>query len=901
MTPSRDETPLHSPRSSVDASSVYAKRASSPSAASISSSISSLPYRRSNATLSSLFASTSTLRPSSPTSGTGTPQAPIIAGSVFSPPRNGASSPASSSSSIGDELRSLILRSFVPHVGILASTDTEEICRQKGFAGGFLELMRPYGEQIQGKVTVRDSVGASRSWEDFGIRFTGLKDALGVRPRLSNDVEPGNPRMDPRGEPASFLRVGGDLPAIEEAVDKHLFFAEMQMGSAADDYFNSKRASLESPGSSSPFYRLYLRRLLSGLPMTPHETFSHPVACVIAISSRNPNPIEELRRLYSSTNSGGDQKLPPWVNNDYLRYYVLVHDEDNDDIGKSTALYDQMKRHFGLHCHLLRLRSSQCVSSDDDAARLPLCEWLSASEELAEIQKRETSEELEDPTPCLFESDATAIRTFVRELVTQSIVPTMERLAMTWNEQVASRRKGISGRFMSLSKRWSTFGSSSRGSGNPLQGGSGSNYDSLQGFYRPDTAEAIMRKLADYAFMLRDFRLASSTYDILRTDYNNDKAWKYYAGANEMTVVSSLLVPHSMSSKTRVENVDQMLETAHYSYYTRCGSPYHALRSLALGLELLKLRGSSASDDAARWAQRILESPGIVGPIGRTLFTERTSDCYAGMRGVGSMSWGVRRRKAGLWAVQAADLWLRLDRGVQAEKCLDAASVLYGLTSETAEPAASSKDDDDGKQLQHLPHQRHGAVLEFDQMRAFMDTLRQAVVTSRLAARGFMTDGDATTQADGTADAAVNLDAAEGDAAAAAAAAAPGTTASTTSTTTTTPNALFAPSTATTPSAAAAAAAAGTAGLLPADEPVEEVAETMDQKRHGHRKSLIGGVVVPPLAGDDNAGGVMRSKESREQGARDFEGQGVSVGGGYEDQVGELDEGGSVEEKGKEG
>ncbi|KAK8211983.1 ER-golgi trafficking TRAPP I complex 85 kDa subunit-domain-containing protein [Phyllosticta capitalensis] len=878
MTPSRDETPLHSPRSSVDASSVHYKRASSPSAASISSSISSLPYRRSNATLSSLFASTSTLRPSSPTSGTGTPTAPIIAGSVFSPPRNGTSSPSSAPPGVGDELRSLILRSFVPHVGILASSDTEEICRQKGFAGGFLELMRPYGEQIQGKVTVRDSVGASRSWEDFGVRFTGLKDALGVRPRLSNDAESGQ-QSNPRGEPASFLRIGGDLPAIEEAVDKHLFFAEMQIGSAADDYFNSKRASLESPGSSSPFYRLYLRRLLSGLPMTPHETFSHPVACVIAISSRNPNPIEELRRLYRSTNDG-DQRLPQWVNNDYLRYYVLVHDEDHDDIGKSTALYDQMKRHFGLHCHLLRLRSSQCVSSDDDAVRLPLCEWLSASEELAEIHKRETSEELEDPTPCLFESDATAIRTFVRELVTQSIVPTMERLAMTWNEQVASRRKGISGRFMSLSKRWSTFGSSSRGSGNPLQGGSGSNYDSLQGFYRPDTAEAIMRKLADYAFMLRDFRLASSTYDILRTDYNNDKAWKYYAGANEMTVVSSLLVPNSMSSKTRVENVDQMLETAHYSYYTRCGSPYHALRALSLGLELLKLRGSSASDDAARWAQRILESPGIVGPIGRTLFTERISDCYAGMRGVGSMSWGMRRRKAGLWAVQAADLWLKLDRGVQAEKCLDAASVLYGLTSEAAEPVSSSKEDDDEKQLQHPPSHRHGSILEFEHMRSFMDTLRQGVVTSRLAARGFMGANDAPA-ADGDADTLVGgVDGAQDESKP------PGSSSSATAASTLAPS-----------SANAASGASGS--LLPADEPVEEVSETMDQKRHSHRKSLIGGVVVPPLAGDENTLSTMRSKESREEGAKDFEGQGVSVGAGDEKLEGEGEEQGTDAREGE--
>jgi len=40
-----------------------------------------------------------------------------------------------------------------------------------------------------------------------------------------------------------------------------------------------------------------------------------------------------------------------------------------------------------------------------------------------------------------------------------------------------------------------------------------------------------MRKLADYAFMLRDWKLAHSTYDILRKDFANDKAWKYAAGA----------------------------------------------------------------------------------------------------------------------------------------------------------------------------------------------------------------------------------------------------------------------------------------------------------------------------------------------------------------------------------
>jgi hypothetical protein len=181
------------------------------------------------------------------------------------------------------------------------------------------------------------------------------------------------------------------------------------------------------------------------------------VATVIAISSRSPNPIEELRTLYASSNTG-EHRLPPWVLNEFLRYYILVHDEDYDDISKSMALYDQMKRHFGLHCHLLRLRSAQCVPSDDDSIKLPHPEWMSAAEELAEIIRRETSEDDEDPTPFIFESDASAIRSFVREMVTQSLIPSMERASAQWNDQVASRRRGISGRFMSLSKRFTTVG-----------------------------------------------------------------------------------------------------------------------------------------------------------------------------------------------------------------------------------------------------------------------------------------------------------------------------------------------------------------------------------------------------------------------------------------------------------
>ena len=551
-------------------------------------------------------------------------------------------------------------------MSVLASDDTEELIRHKGIHGGLLELLRPFGESVQGKVTIRDSTGLSRSWDDFGIRFTGVKDGL-ESPRLADrrSVDSMSSQQLPgkRGSLAEFkparLRSGGDVQQIEELVDRHLTFAEEQSWPVDTDYLTSKTSSSGDPTSTSPYYKLYLRRLLSGLPLIPSETLSHPVASVIAISSRSASPIEDLRNLFTSSNSGAD-RLPLWVNNEYLRYYVLVHDEDYDDLSASLTLFDQMKRHFGLHCHLLRLRSTQCVSSDDSATPLPRCEWSSAAEELAEIVRRESSDDDIDPTPSIFATDAIALRAFVREMVTQSIVPSMERSSAQWNDAVASRRRGLSGRFMSLSKRLTTFGSRAASVPNVVA----SSYDAVAGIYKPEAPEAVMRKLADYAMMLRDYRLAQGVYEVLTGDFKNDKAWRYYAGANEMCAVSTLLMT-SGGGRTRSETVEGYLETAYYSYVTRTGQTYHALRTLILGIELM-----TSKPDAARWCTRILQDK-LVGPVGCVLVMERIAGCYPGS------SSKQRRRKAAFWGTLSAEAWLQGEKTRQAEKSLSLAMRLY--------------------------------------------------------------------------------------------------------------------------------------------------------------------------------------------------------------------------------
>ncbi|KAK0701644.1 putativeTRAPP complex protein TRS85 [Lasiosphaeria miniovina] len=655
----------------------------------------SLPFRdrRSNPSTASLFRSTLTPPGSrsaspAPSAGTRSPSR-TLSGSIF----GGAGFKQSlldtdAADNPADPLN-LILKSFVPHIAIHGSEDVDQLVGDKGFTKGLWELLRPFGERIQGKVTIRDSNGGARSWEDFAVRFTrfgdevedpgpaagAMKSPPPTRPTTANGPGPGGSQKPQPALPTGGLRAASLIARVETVVDRHLTYAEDAcMGITTPTTPTRQELDVDA---TSPYHALYLRRLLSGIPLACHESFAHPVACVMAISSRNPSPIEALRKLYTET-SQGDRRLPVWVDSAYLRYYVLVHDEEQSDISKSMALFNQMKQHFGLHCHLLRIRSSQSAETDDDSIPLPRSDWMTAAEELSDIERSDDQEDFEDPTRHIFESDATAIRTFVREMVTQSVVPNMERNISVWNDQVASRRRGISGRFMSLSKRFA-FGSSNRSSSGAGagSGSSNNNYDAL-GFYRPEAPEAVMRRLADFAFMLRDWKLAMSTYDLLRTDFQNDKAWKYHAAANEMAALALLIMPQNMSSKTRIETINQMLEQAFYSYHTRCNSLYGAVRCILLALELLRLRGGSGTDEAVRWGIRLLESR-LMGPVGDALLKERLAICYASKQGAGSQAWGSRRRKSALWSVMGAEAWIEQSKFIQAQRCLNEARKMYSL------------------------------------------------------------------------------------------------------------------------------------------------------------------------------------------------------------------------------
>ena len=257
------------------------------------------------------------------------------------------------------------MRAFSPAVAVFSSSELDDRIREKGFKDGFRALIRPFGERISGKVVVRDSVGASRTWEDFGVHFIDLWD-----PTMHANIP--KPDMSP-------------FHKIEELLAAYVGTAEQ----APQPHLGTNGAGPDHVQSSS-LYTLFMSRLLCSSIISPHETFLHPVACVMAVNASHSDPVEALRSMYAHSNSGS-RSLPLWVNPEYLRYYVLVHDDDRDDFSRSTHFFDLMKRHFGLHCHLLRIRGSQALPTDDDSVEVESAEWLSPQEDMKTLAGQGTS------------------------------------------------------------------------------------------------------------------------------------------------------------------------------------------------------------------------------------------------------------------------------------------------------------------------------------------------------------------------------------------------------------------------------------------------------------------------------------------------------------------------------
>lgn len=398
---------------------------------------------------------------------------------------------------------------------------------------------------------------------------------------------------------------------------------------AAPDDFEGILADILSDTSRTEVngvFEEWLSSIVSPTDKPPFETLNHPVASVLAVSSKTQDPIEAFRRMIEK--SCAPESITPYISNDYLRILLFVHDEDTL-AERATLEFEKIKQEFGSCCFKLSLGTSNHVVNDENISQA------------------------------------------VKDITLTAVVPFMEECLRIWNEQVNSSRQGLASRLFTVSKRYlntpvklnknvlriaaQNITKKTSNAQDPIAppGTTRGNYYVDDRYYFYASSEAQLRKLADFAVMLRDYKTAFSILDALKKDFLSDKAWGYLAAAQEMAAVVYLASRTSMLSlKSFTNTIEPLLDSAVYSYISRCHLPGRALRAILSTVELIASSECEplVASQAATWLLKV-DTESLVGGAGVVMIRQRIANLYVQQNRQYPDS---SRRKVAFWNLFAA-------------------------------------------------------------------------------------------------------------------------------------------------------------------------------------------------------------------------------------------------------
>ncbi|KAJ7103664.1 ER-golgi trafficking TRAPP I complex 85 kDa subunit-domain-containing protein [Mycena belliarum] len=254
------------------------------------------------------------------------------------------------------------------------------------------------------------------------------------------------------------------------------------------------------------------------------EGWNHPVAIVLAVSTTAPNPLQAITALHSRA-----IELPSWVDPTFLRYTLIVHPQNSPFSDEEAgALFNAVKKQFGLHSYLLPLAlpspTPPPVPVPALVPRLPPPS-LSDTPELSPIIAPPPTPSLPSSgalnTLRMSEADIQQTARFTREFLVMSLVPWMEKCVVEWNENFSSNRR-LPSRLFSSTRR--LFGSPSpspaptHASTPSLSRSTTLNGSSLISGLSGPAPPSQQRRLAEFATILGDFKLAVTVWETMRKE-----------------------------------------------------------------------------------------------------------------------------------------------------------------------------------------------------------------------------------------------------------------------------------------------------------------------------------------------------------------------------------------------
>ncbi|KAI0830719.1 ER-golgi trafficking TRAPP I complex 85 kDa subunit-domain-containing protein [Trametes gibbosa] len=437
--------------------------------------------------------------------------------------------------------------SLSPHVCILASPDVQEVLEGAGLPS-LPEILQCFSPLPQ--ITTRTTSLTSVPHASFALRFS---DVVEIENAVHEDEEQRAGRMlDWMGS------------RISERCERWVDMLESAASGGGSKMWRDR----------TPWWEEVKRCVEGDYVPSSSEGWNHPVSLISVVTTTAANPLQALQDL---TTRAFD--FPPWVDLTSMRYFLIIHPANAplaDPIAE--ALFNAVKKQYGLHSFLLPLHlptdplpppvpvpslpprlpalpSLQTVPHTPQPA-LPGSNMLSpvptptppphpASPMPSAAKPPPLTNKASDNPPSsptvytgstlrLTQDDIQQIGRFVREFVTMSLIPWMEKCVMEWNETYSSSRR-LPSRLFSSTRR--LFGASSASApATPTHGsspsvssvtsrlthGQNSSVSSIASVTSVSTMGGGIvnqqRRLAEFATILGDYKLAISVWETLRKD-----------------------------------------------------------------------------------------------------------------------------------------------------------------------------------------------------------------------------------------------------------------------------------------------------------------------------------------------------------------------------------------------
>ncbi|XP_053322339.1 trafficking protein particle complex subunit 8 isoform X2 [Spea bombifrons] len=565
--------------------------------------------------------------------------------------------------------------SFIPQVAAMCSEEADKLSRKNQLS--FCELVRPFC-RLSTEVHMRDPSNQLHVIKNLKIAVNNIVTQVpqqAVIRKLLNDVVSAS-------QPAEGL-----VPNVITAGDYDLNISDRSLKASVPWYNNWKDTFTELNKSkfysaTTAWFESYRETFFQCMPASDHEFLNHYLACMLVVSSHEPEPVEQFLKLSQEQHRiqhSNDYSYPKWFTPNTLKYYVLLHDVSGGDEQRADSIYEDMIQRYGTQgCYLLKINSRTSGEVADEQIPDPWSQYVQKNS----IQNQESFEDgtspvvsnknlehvisvdglehsmkealsnnfkahplqldqLNDFSGCDGLDNSKSVGLVNETKKSGCGTPHGTCLTLTDHDRIRQfiQEFTIRGLLPHIEKTIrqlndqlisrkglsrSLFSATKKWfSGSKVPEKSIAELKNTSGLlYPPEAPELQIRKMADLCFLVQHYDLAYSCYHTAKKDFLSDQAMLYAAGSLEMAAVSAFLQPGAPRPYPA-----HYMDTAIQTYRDICKNMVLAERCVLLSSEILKSQAKYS--DAAALLIRLTSED---SDLRSALLLEQAAHCFINMK-----------------------------------------------------------------------------------------------------------------------------------------------------------------------------------------------------------------------------------------------------------------------------